>query len=270
MVATFGVGSICLMNFSLQYNSIGFYQMAKLCIVPCCLVINYFTYGEVADRKIIGALTLVLSGVGIATVTDLELNFLGSMFGLAAVLVTAQYQIWQGKKQKESGLSSMQLANSVSLFQIFVGFVFAMIFEADKLALEFTPSTSEDIWERYHLPGLIVVSCLLAVSVNVHSFALIGKTSAVTFQVVGHGKTCLILLSGYWSFLQLGGNISDLYANLLGVSVALFGVVLYSNLKIKGAEDRDWCDMYLPKPLLKCFLPNAGNEYMPVGSVDKV
>ena len=34
---------------------------------------------------------------------------------------------------------------------------------------------------------------LIAVVMNVTSFGLIGKTSATTFQVVGHSKTCLVL-----------------------------------------------------------------------------
>jgi solute carrier family 35 protein E3 len=284
-VAAFGVGSICLMNFSLQFNSIGFYQMLKLCIVPCCLVINLVTYGEWATRKVVGALVLVLFGVGVATVSDVELNAVGSMFGAAAVLVTAQYQIWQGKKQKESGLSSMQLANSVSLYQIYVGAALSIFFEGEKLISRYFLATGVEtdqtglgsgeaeaasFSEKYYLAGMISLSCLLAVSVNVHSFALIGKTSAVTFQVIGHGKTCLILLAGYWNFLQTGGELSELYVNLSGVAIALFGVVLYSNLQLAGDNGSDWCDACLPAPALAFFRPaSSKNAYEKVSSKDE-
>jgi len=265
LVAAFGVGSICLMNFSLKTNSIGFYQMMKLCVVPCCLVINLVTYGEHTTRKICGALFLVLVGVGIATVTDVKLNGVGTLFGIAAVLTTAQYQTWQGKKQKEYGLSSSQLALSVSFLQIFVGLAFALVFELGDLVANseagFT-SAGEDAY--LSLPVLIIVSCLLAVSVNVHSFALIGKTSAVTFQVVGHGKTCLILLSGYLLHVRAGNPVSDLYKNMMGVAVALFGCALYTNLKLTDASSRDWCDLVLPVPLLKLFRESPGVEYSAV------
>lgn len=250
LVATFGVGSICLMNFSLKTNSVGFYQVMKLCVVPCCLVINILTYSEWPRHKIVASLVLVLSGVGVATVTDVQLNLAGSLFGIAAVLVTAQYQIWQGKKQKEAGLSSTQLANSVSLMQVFVGGAFALVFEARELRYNMATRAPVKSSDLASLEWLILLSCLLAVSVNVHSFALIGKTSAVTFQVVGHGKTCLILLSGYWLHLQAGKPLRDLYVNLFGVSVALFGVVLYSNLELAGVNGTDWCDHYAPAWLL--------------------
>lgn len=269
LVASFGVGSICLMNFSLKLNSIGFYQMMKLVVVPCCLVINAASYGEYATRKVIATLLIVLAGVGIATVTDLELNFAGSVFGVAAVAVTAQYQIWQGRKQKEAGMSGHQLALSVSLFQIFIGAFLAIIFESQDLLLArshsggaastpgFGGADSEDS-ESTSLVGLILVSCVLAVSVNVHSFALIGKTSAVTFQVVGHGKTCLILLSGYVMHVQQGNPLSDLYKNIFGVCVALFGVVIYGNLKLRESSNSDWCGQFLPRSMLALLSDRSG------------
>mmetsp|Transcript_15339 Transcript_15339/g.27271 ORF Transcript_15339/g.27271 Transcript_15339/m.27271 type:complete len:353 (+) Transcript_15339:106-1164(+) len=264
MVAAFGVGSICLMNFSLESNSIGFYQMTKLCIVPCCLGINFVVHGETATRKILGALFMILVGVGIATVTDVELNTVGTIYGVAAVLVTAQYQIWQGKKQKEYDLSSMQLANSVSFFQIFIGLLLALKFEASKIL---------DLSQENSMPSslifLILLSGLLAMSVNIHSFALIGKTSAVTFQVVGHGKTCLILLSGYFLHIQAGKPVAALYTNVFGVTVALAGVVLYSNLKLTPPGKADSCDMLLPRKLLQIFCPNEISS-LPVSSEDSM
>jgi hypothetical protein len=43
----------------------------------------------------------------------------------------------------------------------------------------------------------ITLSCLIAVSVNFSTFLVIGTTSPVTYQVLGHLKTCLILSFGY-------------------------------------------------------------------------
>mmetsp|Transcript_10169 Transcript_10169/g.19915 ORF Transcript_10169/g.19915 Transcript_10169/m.19915 type:complete len:362 (+) Transcript_10169:303-1388(+) len=283
LVAAFGVGSICLMNFSLKLNSVGFYQMLKLCIVPCCLLISAVRYNEYPSRKILSALVLVLAGVGVATVTDVQLNFIGSMFGIAAVVITAQYQIWQGRKQKDWGMSSQELALSVSTYQIFVGAVLAIVFEGQDLLLK--PAGSDSIFsdplnpdagfisedkadESFYmsLPILILISCILAVSVNVHSFALIGKTSAVTFQVVGHGKTCLILASGYLMHVSEGNPINELYRNIFGVAVALAGVVLYSHLKITPVSSRDLYDRTLPIFLLRWLEPNFDEKF----SYDKV
>ena len=39
LVGALGVASITLMNFSLQYNSVGFYQVLKLCVIPAGMLL---------------------------------------------------------------------------------------------------------------------------------------------------------------------------------------------------------------------------------------
>lgn len=239
------------------------------------LVINYFfpTSEETASKKVKGSLVLVLFGVGIATITDVQLNFIGTMFGILAVLSTAQYQIWQGTKQREAKLNGMQCAASVAYVQIIFGAICTVIFEGKNLISFLSErhgtfaslmASSDDISdtikkhdqdEYTYLYELILLSCFLAVSVNVHSFSMIGKTSAVTWQVVGHGKTCLILVSGY--IMTPIANFDLFVKNVTGVMIAMLGVILYSNLKlVEGkAGEKDWCDQYLPPCLLGYFLP---------------
>lgn len=73
-IGIFGVGSIGFMNMSLAANSVGFYQITKLTIVPVTLCINAVMYDVTTNGKIKLALFILLSGVGVATVTDLELR----------------------------------------------------------------------------------------------------------------------------------------------------------------------------------------------------
>jgi solute carrier family 35 protein E3 len=195
--------------------------------------------------------------VGVASVTDVQLNLVGTIFGVLAVVSTAQYQIWQGTKQREAKLNGMQCAASVAFVQIVFGGICAFIFEGPSLVklAEMDTLSDDQLPDDYlYLRELIVLSCLLAVSVNVHSFSMIGRTSAVTWQVVGHGKTCLILVSGY---IMTPISDFDLFVkNLIGVSIAMLGVILYSNLKLVEGRpgEKDWCDQYLPAPLFSCFI----------------
>lgn len=73
------------------------------------------------------------------------------------------------------------------------------------------------------LQFFIVLSCLISVSVNFSTFLVIGKTSAVTYQVLGHLKTCLVLAFGY---TLLRDPFS--WRNILGILIAVLGMVLYS------------------------------------------
>lgn len=46
----------------------------------------------------------------------------------------------------------------------------------------------------------ITLSCIVAVGVNASQFICIGRFSAVTFQVLGHMKTILVLVLGFLFF----------------------------------------------------------------------
>ena len=59
-----GFASIALMNVSLSLNSVGFYQITKLTIVPVTLAINYAFYAVSTSSKIKLALAILLAGVG--------------------------------------------------------------------------------------------------------------------------------------------------------------------------------------------------------------
>lgn len=73
------------------------------------------------------------------------------------------------------------------------------------------------------MQAFIILSCLISVSVNFSTFLVIGKTSPVTYQVLGHLKTCLVLAFGY---TLLHDPFTE--RNIIGILVAIFGMGLYS------------------------------------------
>lgn len=74
----------------------------------------------------------------------------------------------------------------------------------------------------------ISITCLLAVGVNMFTVFLIGKTSALAYQVVGHLKTILILAGGFWIF-----DHSVSIKTLTGSFIALVGCISYGFFKNK-------------------------------------
>ncbi|KAJ7959551.1 Nucleotide/sugar transporter family protein [Quillaja saponaria] len=101
--------SIGLLNLSLGFNSVGFYQMTKLAIIPCTVLLETLFLGKRFSKKIQFSLGILLLGVGIATVTDLQLNVLGSVLSLLAVITTCVAQIMTNTIQKKFKVSSTQL-----------------------------------------------------------------------------------------------------------------------------------------------------------------
>ncbi|KAE9608753.1 putative sugar phosphate transporter domain-containing protein [Lupinus albus] len=210
--------SIGLLNLSLAFNSVGFYQMTKLAIIPCTILLEILFLGKKFSKRIQFALGILLVGVGIATVTDLQLNALGSFLSLLAVITTCVSQIMTNTIQKKYKVSSTQLLYQSCPYQaatllISGPYLDKVLTNLNVFAFKYTTQVMV----------VIVLSCLISISVNFSTFLVIGKTSPVTYQVLGHLKTCLVLAFGY---IIVRDPFS--WRNILGILVAMVGMLLYS------------------------------------------
>ncbi|XP_024380369.1 UDP-xylose transporter 2 [Physcomitrium patens] len=210
--------SIGLLNLSLGFNSVGFYQMTKLAIIPCTVLLETVFYRKRFSQRVQFSIALLLFGVGVATVTDLQLNFLGSVISCLAIVTTCVAQIMTNTIQKRFKVSSTQLLYQSAPYQAATLFVSGPFLDA---ALTNRNVFSFD-YNSFVL-FFIVLSCLISVSVNFSTFLVIGKTSAVTYQVLGHLKTCLVLAFGY---ILLKNPFS--WRNICGILIAVIGMGLYS------------------------------------------
>lgn len=75
----------------------------------------------------------------------------------------------------------------------------------------------------------ILISSILAFLVNLSIFLVIGATSPITYNVLGHFKLTVILLMGFLVF----GAVLDI-RNIVGIVVTVGGVVWYTHLKQTG------------------------------------
>ncbi|KAK4765599.1 hypothetical protein SAY86_026689 [Trapa natans] len=210
--------SIGLLNLSLGFNSVGFYQMTKLAIIPFTVLLETLFLKKQFSQNIKFSLFLLLIGVGIASITDLQLNLLGTVLSALAIITTCVGQILTNTIQKRLNVSSTQLLYQSAPFQAAILFVSGPIVDqclTKQNVFAFKYSTIVLVF--------IVLSCLIAVSVNFSTFLVIGKTSPVTYQVLGHLKTCLVLGFGYTL-------LHDPFTsrNIVGILVAIFGMGLYS------------------------------------------
>ena len=239
-IAGGGVASIAFMNLSLKYNSVGTYQLFKLLCIPAVLLIRFIENKYTVSRRTQYALALCLLGVGVATVQDVSLSFFGLFCGAVAVVTTAQYQHWQGSKQSEFRCNGAQLLYAVSKYQAAIAIGMAATTEW---------TTHPNLVGELMLPSnfvVLMVSSVFALMVNLTSMALIGKTSAVTYQVVGHLKTALVLLGGVILYPS-SENFDAQLKHMGGAVIAMIGVVWYSKIKHDESVSVD-TPVKLPKP----------------------
>merc|ERR1711935_912300 len=177
-------------------------------------------------------------------------KLLGLCFGVAAVITTAMFQIWQGTKHKDYGLSGTQLQSSIAPWQAMQALVVAgssemVCWSAQPCVttLDYFAEASEPT--HTHTLTLVLGTCFLALLVNWCSFGLIGRTSPITFQV-----------GGYCLFPAKAGSEQQFYNNIAGVAVAFIGCILYGNVKYASAVGQDDClDSCCPGPIVRALDP---------------
>ncbi|CUG92987.1 triose phosphate transporter, putative [Bodo saltans] len=210
-------GFVALTNISLVYNSVGFYQLMKVLTTPLIAFIQTFFYNTTFTTPVKASLTIICVGVAIATVTDTDANMVGTLVATSALLVTAMYQIWVGTKQKELECNSYQLLYLQA--PISAAILIPLIPLLDNLSTLTEIPSNETI-------VAILVSSILAFLVNLSIFLVIGSTSPITYNVLGHFKLTVILVLG---FLVFGAPLTP--QNVTGIVVTISGVVWYTHLK---------------------------------------
>jgi len=227
------VGYIVLCNLNLNINPVGFYQISKIAVAPAVLTIDWLMYGKRSSREVMGSIGVVCLGVGMATVSDPEMSgdVFGLLVGLGSVLATALYQIWAGSIQKDLGLGSMQLLHLyIPLAAMQLGVV-ALFFEPLGV---FAPTAKTIMGYPYSPSSVaaILISAVLGLLVNLSTFLVIGATSSLTYNVVGHIKTVIILTGGVVFF---GDSMSG--KKFLGILFAMGGIVWYSMIKLRESRN---------------------------------
>lgn len=240
ILSVLGVGTVLTNNASNEANSVGFYQITKLLIIPTVIGIERMNgIRKTYTRETLLSLVVSSMGVAIATVSDIQINLRGIVLAAISVVLTAQYQIWQGSKQHEHGLTAVQIAHSVGMPQCVIGFSSSFVLD---VALPWLKP-----WMLLRAGGLlehefrgawdafwIVTCCLVAVGMNISIYVLMGAFGSVTYQVLGQFKTCLVIVLGY-IFFDTHVPLSWLLLRFAGVGIAVAGMISYGYHKSKEA-----------------------------------
>lgn len=96
-------------NVSLKYNSIGFYQMAKIAVTPSIVLAEFVLYRRKVSFPKASALTVVSIGLAVATVTDLQFHVFGACVALAWIVPSAVNKILWSRLQQQENWTALSL-----------------------------------------------------------------------------------------------------------------------------------------------------------------
>ncbi|KAK6636375.1 hypothetical protein RUM43_010035 [Polyplax serrata] len=206
-----------------NYNTVGTYQLAKVATTPVVVLLQMLYFKKKFSLKIKFTLIPTVAGIILNFYYDIRFNHIGTCFAVIGVFITSLYQILVGSKQHELQMNPMQLLyyqapiSSIMLIPIMI--LFEPPYKATTMVLTFTSA------------GILLLSCIFALFINVSIYWIIGKTSPLTYNMFGHMKFCLIALGGYLVFAEPMS-----FLQILGVILTLSGVTLYAHWKLKESS----------------------------------
>lgn len=203
--------NVVLPNLSLAYSSVTFYQVARILLTPVVAAINFGVYGMALPRWAVAALVPVCVGVGVVSYYDSRpgdedtvaavTTVPGVVFAFTGVLASSVYTVWIGSFHKKLAMSSMQLLfNQAPLSAALL-----------LLCVPWADTVPDVAAVPLHRWMLIALSGVFASLINLSQFFIIAGAGAVTSTVVGHAKTCSIVMLGW---MMSGRTVAD--RSLLG------------------------------------------------------
>ncbi|KAK2431900.1 hypothetical protein P8452_44981 [Trifolium repens] len=233
-----------LANTSLKYNSVGFYQMAKIAVTPTIVLAEFILFRKTISSKKFLALAAVSAGVAVATVSDLEFNLFGAIVAIIWIIPSAINKIlWSALQQQGNwtALALMWKTTPITIF--FLGALMPWIDPPGVLSFKWDVNNS----------SAILISALLGFLLQWPGALALGATSATTHVVLGQFKTCVILLGGYLLFDSDPGIVS-----IGGAVVALTGMSVYTTFNLQESQEN--ASKQLPKHSLPSPKPKPANE----------
>ncbi|CAI5513901.1 unnamed protein product [Closterium sp. Naga37s-1] len=217
--ALLGNASLVATNLSLLLNSVGFYQISKVSIIPTVCFFEAVFKGRSFTPRVKAAVAVVMLGVALCTVSEIHVNPLGLAVAAFAVLCSAMHMMLIGLLQERYAIGSFDLLSQSAPLQAFM-----LLLIGPSLDLLLTSRSLLDYHYQPYAIVFITLSCCLAVVCNLSAYLCIGKFSASTYQVLGHMKTVLVLVLGevlFDSAISLKG--------ILGMCIAVTGMVMYGH-----------------------------------------
>lgn len=224
-LAVSGMGFVVFSNLSLQCNSVGFYQVMKHMTIVGVVIIEALLWRKYLARELVLPVSVMCFGIILTGLTDFKLNLKGTIFACLNILCTAFYQIWCKSLQKSLEADPLQL-------QLYIAPLSALFIMPFVPLLDNYNLGSKDSIFFFQLTTNKVIKILftgaLALCVNISIFLVIGKTSPVTYNVVGNGKTAFLLCV---DFLVFGRPFQPI--NVFAMLLTLTGVVWYTQRKMR-------------------------------------
>jgi len=209
--------NIVLGNYSLDYVPVSFMQTIKSSVPAFTYLLQNLLGYKKFDFETGGALVPVVTGVMLATWTEVNFNWPGFLCALIASVTTAIQSIVSGVLLSGSlKMDPINLVYQLSPFAIAFLIPFIYMWEQEEIA------AFDALFEPQFL-SLLIISSVIAFTLNFSVFFAIKHTSALAFTVAGNLKVVFVIVISVAIFRN-----EITFVNGIGIVVTVVGCWIYS------------------------------------------
>lgn len=236
-------GFLAFTSFSLERNFVGSHILTETLTTPFLLVIQTHFYKKTFIGSIKLITIVVTGGILLSYHLDLGFNLLGLLYGAFGYSLSCLYQLWISEHSGELRASTMQVLFYISpLSTLYLLIILPILLSEDQI---FTPI---EVLPAFAIV-LLISTMILSFCVSISTYHIVQKTSPVTYSMLGHIKSCSVLLLGFLVFWAESPILQTLnimtafsamfpvyakgpnFINILGITATLSGVAAYTYIR---------------------------------------
>ena len=214
--------SSVMTHFSIWKVPVSYAHTVKATMPMFTVALSRVLFGEKHSWSVYFSLVPILSGVAIATVTEVSFDIFGLGSALGATACFSVMNIFSKKVLKDTGIHHLRLLCTLGRIACFMFFPVWMFMDSFKVFETLTDSNSVSSSVLF----LLFVDGVTYWLQNILAFTILKLVAPLTYAVANVTKRISIISV---SILLIGNQVTA--SNVFGMLLAIFGVFYYNKVK---------------------------------------
>ncbi|KAH8276577.1 hypothetical protein KR044_003226 [Drosophila immigrans] len=208
-------------HISLWKVPVSYAHTVKATMPLFTVILTRLFFGEKQPTLVYLSLLPIITGVAIATVTEISFDMLGLISALISTMGFSMQNIFSKKVLKDTGIHHLRLLHLLGKLSLFI--FLPLWLYMDSLAV-FRHSAIKNL--DYRVIALLFTDGVLNWMQNIIAFSVLSLVTPLTYAVASASKRIFVIAV---SLLILGNPVT--WINCLGMTLAIIGVLCYNRAK---------------------------------------